>query len=541
MHSAPIAYFCAEYGLDEKIPIYAGGLGVLAGDTIKAAAETNLPFVGIGLLYRGKKAQQKITPKGHQVEEDINFDPTEVGLEHVYHQGQPLFIKMYLKDRYVWVRVWKKQLTTQVILYLLDTDTEQNEKRDRDINDALYFGDKEKQLQQQFILGIGGAKLIAKLRLKPRVYHLNEGRPGFMIWQLLRQVIQQQDLDYYQAVHQVKNKLVYTNHTLVPAGNIILNLDEVIGYARFYAKDLKISVDELLAPGLSRHRQGFSMTDYAMKMSHTQSGVSELHTSLSRKIWPDYDWQNVTNGIHLKTWQDQRFRKKDISDEEIWQIHLDNKQKLQKFVKARTGFEFDEKRLVIGWARRLAGYKRLDAVFSNITRLADIAKRKGQEIQLLVAGKAHQEDEAGKEMLHQVLKYMSDQMAGYALFVPDYNLEVARYLVKGCDVWLNIPEKGKEACGTSGMKAISNGVLLCTTSDGWANEVDLTEMGWVLPSENVGNQFYQTLSEKIQPLFYNQDSGKVNHKWVEKMKKSMTLAENFSAKRMLQEYQEKLY
>ncbi len=542
MKPAPIAYFCAEYGLDSNLPIYAGGLGVLAGDTLKAAAETKTPMIGVGLLYRGKKAKQKITDQGEQIELDHEFDPVEVGLEHVYHQGQPLFIKIHLRHHFVWVRVWKKELGEKTVLYLLDTNTHQNQEADRSINDALYFGDPEKQLKQQFILGIGGVKLIGKLRLRPKLYHVNEGRPGFMFWQLIRQTMQQKGLDYYQALHQVKQKIVYTNHTLVAAGNYFVPVDHLAEYARFYAQDMKISLDELMAPGLANSHQGFSMTDYSLKMSRAQNGVSQLHTNLSEKIWPSYDWRNVTNGVHLKTWQDQRFREPDLSDQDLWNIHLENKQKLQNFVKARTGFGYDSERLVIGWARRLAGYKRLDSVFADIDRLVSIVKNEQRPVQLLVAGKAHQQDAGGKEMLHQILKYMSNQVSGHALFIPDYNLEVANYLIRGCDIWLNIPERGKEACGTSGMKAISNGVLQCTTKDGWADEVNWFEKGWTLPTDNVSHHFYETLEQQILPLFYERPEDLVyNPDWLAMMRRSIELADQFSAKRMLHQYKQRLY
>ncbi len=535
---APIAYFCAEFGIDHNLPIYAGGLGVLAGDTIKAAAEMEIPFIGVGLLYRGQKAKQVITDEGKQTEADMDFDPLEVGLQPVYHQAQPLFIKIHLQDHFVWARVWEKRFNDQVRLLLLDTDTHQNKQEDRDINDALYFGDPDKQLKQQFILGIGGIKILAKLRIKPKVYHLNEGRPAFMFWQLARLLMQRSNLDYYQAFQKAKKQLVNTNHTLVAAGNYFIPVDELKTYADFYAKEMEISVDELLAPGLAHDQAGgFSMTGYSLRIAHRHSGVSHLHTKLSQQIWPEYDWQPITNGVHLETWQDQRFKKPDLSDDDIWQIHMENKRQLEQFVRERTGYGYDPNRLVIGWARRLAGYKRLDAIFADIDRLARIMKEEGRSVQLLVAGKAHQEDSRGKELLHNTVKYMANQLSGHALFVPDYNLEVARYLTSGSDVWLNIPERGKEACGTSGMKAISNGVVQCTTSDGWADEVEWFEKGWLLESDNVSHHFYETMENEIKPMFFNDDRSD----WIKMMRNSIELSESFSAKRMIHEYQEKLY
>ena len=538
---APIAYFCAEFGIDHRLPIYAGGLGVLAGDTIKVAAEMETPMVGVGLLYRGERARQKITDQGRQVELNLDFEPLEVGLQPTYHQGQPLFVKIYLQDHYVWARVWEKRFNDQVRLLLLDTNTHQNSQEDRDINQDLYFGDQKKQLKQQFILGIGGIKALAKLRIKPKIYHLNEGRPAFLFWQLLILMIQRYNLDYYEALQRAKSNLVYTNHTLVAAGNYFVPVEQLTDYAQFYAAKMEISIDELLAPGLAHDKNGFSMTDYSLRISQRHSGVSHLHTNLSREIWPEYNWQTITNGVHLKTWQDQRFRQPKLSDEQMWQIHLDNKLELKRFIKDQTGFEYDFQRLVIGWARRLAGYKRLDAVFSDLDRLAEIIKDEDRPVQLLVAGKAHQEDDRAKEMLHQVIEYMSGQLSGHALFVPDYNLQVARYLIRGCDVWLNIPERGKEACGTSGMKAISNGVIHCTTRDGWADEVNWFKKGWAIPSQQVGQQFYQVLENEIKPIFYQRNQDGFSADWLELMRNSIQLAQEYSAKRMLHQYQQQLY
>jgi len=541
MNTDSIAYFCAEYGLDHRLPIYAGGLGVLAGDTLKAAAEMDNPFIGIGLLYRGKKAQQVITHEGKQIEKDQDFNPLEVGLEPCLHQGEPLLVKVYLIDHFVWARVWVKKLSQKVELYLLDTNIEQNEEDDREINDALYFGDATKQLKQQFILGIGGMKLLAKLRIKPRKFHLNEGRPAFMYWQLLIQTMQQQNLDFYAAKKILKKQLVYTNHTLVAAGDYIISRDELVDYAKYYADKMQVSLDELLAPGLTHDDGGFSMTRFAMSIASRHSGVSQLHAHLSKQIWPQYDWQGITNGVHMQTWQDPRLAQADLGAGEIWDIHVDNKKKLQKFVEQRTGFTYDSQRLVIGWARRLAGYKRMDAVFAHVERLVKIVKNSHQPVQLLFAGKSHQDDHFGKDMLHIAIKKMAHELSGYALYIPDYNLEIANYLVKGCDVWLNIPERGKEACGTSGMKAVSNGVLQCTTLDGWADEVKWAGIGWNVESDNVSNSFYQVLEKEIQPLFYQRDAQGYSQKWVEMMKKSMQLAKKYSAKEMLRKYEEQLY
>ncbi len=537
----PIAYFCAEYGLDAELPIYAGGLGVLAGDTVKAAADLDLDFTALGLLYRGKQARQTIDKHGKVVEFDRCFDPTQVGLEQVYYEGEPLFVKVYLKDHYVWLRVWKKTIGRNTVLYLLDTDTKQNKKEDRLINDSLYFGDLEKQLKQQIILGVGGVKLLAKLRIEPVIYHINEGRPAFMHWGLVRLLMQAKNLDYQQAKRKAKEIIVYTNHTLVPAGNYYLPLDMLTPYAKHYAQEVELSLDEFLAAGLADSDKGFSMTDFGLKISSRQSGVSQLHTNISREIWPEYKWVNITNGVHLDTWQDQRFKQPNLNDQDLWEIHLDNKQQLKQFVKQRTGFEFNPEALVLGWARRLAGYKRLGSLFEDIERLASILKNSERPMQLLVSGKAHQEDHAAKQRVYDLLQYFSHQLSGHALFIPDYDLDVARDLVRGCDVWLNTPVRGKEACGTSGMKAISNGVLQVTTSDGWADEVDWEGKGWVLNSDDVSRHIYHLLENEISNLYFDKRQQGFNQGWVDMMRKNIELADRFSAKRMMSEYKNKLY
>lgn len=540
MPNRPIAYFCAEYGIDHRLPIYAGGLGVLAGDTLKAAADFDLPFIGIGLLYGGKKARQRIDESGWQHDEDVEFDPAALGLEYVYHEGEPVFISIPLDDRAIWARVWRKKLSSNTQLYLLDTNTQQNSPEDRRITDSLYFGNETKQLQQLFVLGVGGVKLLEKLKIEPQVYHLNEGRAALMIWQRLYALMKHEGLDFSQALAQVQSSLVYTNHTLVPAGNYTVSRELMWPYLEHFAQLLEVSPDQLWQ--LSAANDRFSLTDMAMNYSRRQSGVSQLHTKMSRQLWPNHDWHNITNGVHLPTWQDQRFKQPKLDDQQLWQLHSENKQRLASFVRERTGFQFDPQSLILGWARRLAGYKRLDALFQDLERLREIIEQSPLKVQILIAGKVHQQDEGGKRMLQQVIKQMAGPMSGKALFIPDYNLEVAEYLVKGSDVWVNLPIRGKEACGTSGMKALSNGVLQCTTLDGWTDEVKWQGLGWTVESDQVSEHFYQTLASEIIPMFEPVYQGQIEGtQWLKRMRESILLAEHFSAKRMLSEYQEKLY
>ncbi len=539
-HQNPIAYFCAEYGFDHRLPLYAGGLGILAGDTVKEAADQSFPLVGIGLLYHGFGMIQRLDDHGLQIDDNFEYDPYTSGLEHVYLDGEPLFIHVHLTTVEIWLRVWKKTFANNTILYLLDTDTDQNLPAERSITTALYSGTDESQLKQQFLLGIGGVKLLKKLGIQPSVYHLNEGRPAFAHWQQIRMLMDQHKIDYESARNLARAQTVYTNHTLVGAGNKGYSSELVKQYGQYYADKMGIPISHLLAPGIEDNPEVFSITRFALNVSTRANGVSQLHTQLSSEHWPEYHWSNITNGVHLPTWQDQQMTTQQ-TPEALWHRHQENKRSLEQFVKQRTGFGYDPEQLVITWARRLAGYKQLTAIFEDIHRLASILKQKRRTVQLLVAGKAHQGDTAGKALLQEVIKYFQNELSGQALFVPNYNLEIAQQLTRGSDVWLNTPIVGKEACGTSGMKAISNGVLHCSVADGWAKEVDWQGIGWTLDPEHVAPSIYSLLENTVVPLFYDRNDQNIPRQWVERMQKSINLAKQFSAGRMLDEYQKKLY
>jgi glycogen phosphorylase len=537
----PIAYFCAEYGIEAKFPFYAGGLGILAGDTVKIAAEMDVPFVGVGLLYRGERIVQEINEEGMQIEKDMDFDPVEAGLEHVYIDEQPLFIKVHLTELDVWCRVWKKTFSDNVVLYLLDTDTDQNQLQERSITHGLYIGTEGTTVKQQFILGIGGVKLLNVLGIHPAIYHVNEGRPAFLHWQLVRKYIRDHGMSYLDACELAKSKTVYTNHTLVAAGNNSVSVSFLKRYASYYAQSIGISVDKLLEKGIIDNSDEFSMTTFGLNVSFKASGVSKLHTKLSKDIWPNYEWVNVTNGVHMATWQDREVRETSLEGDELWFIHQKKKQELQEFIKSQTGFSYDPNHMVITWARRLAGYKRLDSLFEDIERLRSIMRNSQRPMQLLVSGKAHIMDKQGKIKLQKVIKHMARELAEHAIFIPNYNIDIAKHLVKGSDLWINIPEYGKEACGTSGMKALANGVIQCSVSDGWAAEMDWNGMGWTLDNNNVASDLYHKLEHEIGPYYFTRDEKGVPRKWLEMMKNSVRTSGKFSARRMLTEYQEKLY
>ncbi|MCB9812896.1 MAG: alpha-glucan family phosphorylase [Pseudomonadales bacterium] len=537
----PIAYFCAEFGFDSKLPIYAGGLGVLSGDTIKQAAEENLPFVGIGLLYRGYGVVQNVSDDGMQTESNYPFDPTTIGLEHVYKDEMPLFIKVHMTEVDVWVRCWKKTFSENVTLYLLDTETDQNLPNERSITSTLYSGTQESLLKQQIILGIGGVKLLTTLGIHPVVFHMNEGRPNFLHWQLIREMMDTHNIDYETAKKTAKEKTVYTNHTLVAAGNQEYSMDLLNIFSKYYADKMGITNETLLKDGIDKDPKMFSITKAALNTSCRANGVSKVHSDLSKKNWPEYNWTNITNGVHLGTWQENTIKNSENNLDELWRNHQNQKVALEAFVKEKTGYGYDPNTLVITWARRLAGYKRLDLVFQDIERLRSIFKNSKRPIQLLVSGKAHQGDTLGKQLLQKIIGYMKRELVGHALYIPNYNIEIAQMLVKGSDVWLNTPTPGQEASGTSGMKAISNGILNLTTAEGWAAEVDWNGIGWVLDNNNLPNDLYEKLEKEVAPLFYSRNENNIPVNWLEMMQKSIKLAENFSAARMLKEYREKLY
>ncbi|PIP52802.1 hypothetical protein COX08_04465 [Candidatus Beckwithbacteria bacterium CG23_combo_of_CG06-09_8_20_14_all_34_8] len=537
----PIAYFCAEFGIDSHLPLYAGGLGVLAGDTVKEAADQGLPFVAVGLMYRGENAIQEITSDGMQQEKDLDVDPLSLGFEHVYVDDMPLFIKVHLTTIDVWARCWKKTLKNGVTLYLLDTETDQNLKQERVITHALYSGTEESLLKQQLILGIGGVKLLHALDIYPNLYHINEGRPAFLHWQLIRTYMDTHGLSYEEARDKAKSKTVYTNHTLVAAGNESYNVNLLKTYGLYYAEKMGISIDKLLEPGIEDNPEKFNMTRFALNVSCKASGVSLPHYELSKKQWPEYQWHHITNGVHFPTWQDQEMRACDKDGNCIWTVHQRNKKDLREYIQKTTGFAYDENRMVISWARRMAGYKRPQEIFDDINRLKNILTNLQYPVQILISGKAHAKDTQAKMFLQEMIHHMQHELSGYVLYIPNYNMEVAQYLVRGSDVWLNTPTKGMEASGTSGMKAAANGVLQCTVRDGWTEEVDWYGIGWDLDPNHLSSSFYHLLESDIVPKFYQRDENGVPQAWLERMKKTLTMALQYSATRMMNEYKQKLY
>lgn len=538
----PVAYFSAEFAIHNGLPVYAGGLGVLAGDILKASADLGIHMAGVGLLYKGEEARQQITLEGNQEERNFDFVPENEGLELIRDAtGQPLFVKVHLTQVDVWLQIWQYKIGDTVKLYLLDPDNPYNHSHERRLTNALYAGTQEEIIKQQLVLGIGGVKALKALKIIPALYHVNEGRPSFLHWQVIRSIMDDKGIAYRAARKYATAKTVYTNHTVVAAGNQTYDMDLMKAYTKYYAEKMNIPVTELLKDGLDKQGR-FDVTLFALNTSSKASSVSEPHYKVCKKNWPKYNWVNVTNGVHFPTWHDARLRD-DLSDEELWQLHLENKRQTESIVATRTGFHYDPNKLVITWARRFATYKQPDLLFRDINRLQAIALSTNKPVQILVAGKAHVFDAEGKSMIREIIGYMSQELRGNALFIPDYNMEMGAALTRGSDIWLNTPRKGEEASGTSGMKAISNGVLQVTSDDGWAEEVDWTDetKGWALDHKDMQESLFATVEEKVIPTFYHRNEQDVPTKWLKMMKNSIKLSPQYDAQRMMEDYCTKLY
>jgi glucan phosphorylase len=539
----PVAYYCAEFGTDSNLPTYAGGLGILAGDTMLEAGEQNFAMVGVGLLYQGKNFMQRFTTDGWQYEEASSFQRDSTAtIRLVEEYGKPVDVTFRCIGEEVKVRAYQQRLGDKTILYLLTTDVAPNSEHWRNTLAADYCCGDEDQLKQQMILGIGGARMLERLRIKPSVHHFQEGRPIFAHWEIANRLSKEKKLDFEDALREVSSNIVYTNHTLVPDGNLVYDTNLVRRYATDLADEYGIETNALIEPGVvANDRTRFSITQYGLNVSRIASSVSEPHLGQVRKVWPDYKWVNVTNGVHIPRWRAWEFNNPGITEAELWAAHIEQKKSLAREVMGRCGFEYDPHRLILGWARRISGYKQLGALFHDLNRFKLILTDTSRPVHLLVAGKSHHGDDWGKRHIQEVMRYMSSELNSHALFVPNYDIALARQMVRGVDVWLNTPEQGKEASGTSGMKALTNGVLNCTVADGWAGEVNWEEIGWTLDPHDISSSLYGTLENEVVPLYYEQDDAGIPIAWVEMMKKSIKLSEKYSTERMLREYDQRLY
>lgn len=563
---AKIAYFSAEFGIDSSLPIYSGGLGVLAGDHVKAANDMGIPLIAVGIFYRKGYFKQKIGSDGRQEVIYPNLHPEELPITPVLdEQGKTLFVLVPIADRKISLRAWKAQVGS-VPVYLLDADHEGNQAGDRSLTHHLYGGDQETRIAQEIILGIGGVRLLRALHLEPDVWHMNEGHSAFLALERIREY-SAQGVAFDTAWEAVKASTVFTTHTPVPAGHDQFSFELMDRYLGDYYWQLGTSRERVLE--LGRVGQLFNMTRLAIQTSSKVNGVSKLHAEVSKELFqqwtPEIPKQHIpveaiTNGVHTKTWLapemkqlfdrylDPKWQSKiaetkvwdavlQIPDRELWGAHL----QIKKRMIHRLNLPLTEETLIVGFARRFATYKRSMLLFQDMERLERIVQQSCRPVALLFAGKAHPADKPGQELIRRIWQ-ISQQPAfkGRIFLLENYDMEMAKHLISGVDVWLNTPIKPMEASGTSGQKAAVNGVLNCSVLDGWWNEGYNGKNGWAIPGEQDemdADTLYRLLEKEILPLYYEDRTS-----WVQMMKESIrSLTPIFSTSCMLAEYWGKLY
>ena len=606
-----IAYFSAEYGLDETIPIYSGGLGILSGDHLKSASDLGIPLVGVGLLYKNGYFHQKIEGYGIQKSEYKNIELDNMPIRPVKNEdGEDLLIEVKFQKRTVALKVWKINVG-RICLYLLDSDIDKNSPEDRETTLKLYGGDQDMRIRQEIVLGVAGVRLLKELGLNPTIYHMNEGHSAFLTLELIKNIIAEKEVSFEIARDIVSSKTVFTTHTPVPAGNDIFPTDLVERYFKDFWPKMGIEREDFLKLGMKPCDQlepGFNMGILALKIAGKKNGVSKLHGEVSRELFGDV-WPNiaanespityVTNGIHTCSWVPQNLKElynkyltspttpywqdkiyldetwkriKNIPNEELWNAHLDRKEKLIQMIKENTtnrlrraGVSYDEIKemtsgissndLIIGFARRFATYKRATLIFNDLERITEILNDKEHPVRLVFAGKAHPADKEGQDLIkfiHEIS--MKPQFRGKIFFLENYNIAMSRYLISGVDVWLNNPRRPMEASGTSGQKASVNGVINFSVLDGWwAEGYDQTN-GWTIGTDKEYSSYaeqdiadsqsmYKTLETKIIPTFYNRPSEyEPSEEWMKIMKQSIiTTGGKYSTARMLVDYTNNLY
>jgi glycogen phosphorylase len=506
MVNQPVAYFCAEYALNPDLPIYAGGLGILAGDYFREAADQKFSVVGVGLFY--------------DFQNSFKLDSV------LDKQGHPLRIEVPIQNQQVKVQVFVYMVGPNPV-YLLNTNISENTPADRQITNKLYIDDKETRLKQELILGLGGQKVLEALQIQPSIYHLNEPHSAFLILELIRYQMRYCQQNFEEAVAAVKKKVVFTNHTLVVAGREVYSNDLVAMMLVGYAEDLGIPISKIINLGLIQESSSFSMTMFSLRLAGKINAVSKLHAQKAAEVWADHPMVSITNGIHIGTWDIV----KDLSHHQIC------KAKLLQYIQTQTGVSWSPDQLLLGWARRFVEYKRPLAILENLKRLMDIANNSQYPVKIVFSGEPPADYERKNQLKQKLIELITSKLGNYVVFLPDYDMNVGKILVSGCDVWLNTPIVGFEACGTSGMKAALNGVLPCSTKDGWVDEVNFNKIGWILDNDNLSENILDVLEQDIIPLYYQHPV-----KWQEYMHHARNLIlKQFSATRMLREYIQKLY
>lgn len=520
----PIAYFSAEYALSPNLPTYAGGLGVLAGDVVKEASAKGLPIVFIGLFY--KKGQNDIVL-------DKNKSSREVSL--ISSGGKPVVVSIPISNGQVYFQTWQYD-ENGVNVYLLDTDVPENSLEDRLITSQLYVENHELRLKQEILLGIGGFRFLRHLLgLHPSVYHLNEGHSAFLALELVHHEMVHQRVDFATASSYASRHILFTNHTLVPAGQELFTVESVSEALSSYAKEIEVSVKDIISMGLSEDPNLFSMTVFSFRFSAKSNSVSQMHKEKALLVWPKYPMDNITNGIYLPRWDNI------ADDNALWSSHQENKRRLLKYIQENTGVAWDENVLLFGWGRRLVPYKQPTAFIEDFERVLKLAEDSKRPFKIVFSGPTSENN--NNELAIILRNFINEKLSDIAVFLPNFNIELASLMASGCDVWLNTPIIGREACGTSGMKAALNGGILLSSKDGWVAEAPLRDCGFVVEgSENFSKTLLDLTENEITPLYYEHISNPENSRWLSLMKNSRSLIKTqFSTDRVLKEYIEKCY
>jgi starch phosphorylase len=585
LRARPVAYFSAEFGLHESLPIYSGGLGVLAGDHIKSASDLGVPLVGIGLFYTQGYFLQRLDREGWQREESLTVDVKQLPLALVLDsQGRPVHVKVETRSGALQARIWKVAVGRGVLL-LLDSDVEGNRPEDRTLTARLYAGDDRLRIRQELLLGVAGVRALAALHIGPGVLHLNEGHSAFAGLELIRTRMSAEGLSFEEALRQVAAQTVFTTHTPVPAGHDRFTAELIEEYLGPLRDSLGLSHDRLM--GLARvdpnnRSETFCMTVLALKLSRHANGVSALHGRVSRAMWSGL-WLgrseeeapigHITNGVHVLSWLaspmhalydrhlgpgwEQRSGEPEVwanieqvEDGELWETHQTLKSRLVDFVRRRVARQCErrgesaeaveearvvlsQEALTIGFARRFATYKRADLLLGDRERLVRLVNNPLMAVQLVFAGKAHPRDEPGKKVLREIAQLTRDpRLAGRVVFIEDYDINVSRHLVQGVDVWLNTPRRPLEASGTSGQKVVLNGGLNLSVLDGWWAEAYDGSNGFAVglgqthtnpqvQDARDAQSLYRAIEEEVIPLYYERDFDGVPRAWIRRMKRAI--------------------
>lgn len=601
-----VAYFSAEFGLAESLPVYSGGLGMLAGDHLKSASDLGIPLVGIGLLYRVGYFKQTLTAVGYQQEHYPENDFYNLAIEQQRKSdGSPLVVEVHMPGRSVQVQIWKANVG-RITLLLLDTDTPENQPQDRRITGELYGGDIETRIQQEMVLGFAGMRALHALNLHPTVYHMNEGHSAFLGIERIRIAMDRHQMTFAEGRELTRSSNVFTTHTPVPAGIDVFSREMMERYFTSYYQRLGISWQDFLNLGWQQATpkgDGFSTAVLALNLSGHANGVSKLHGKVSREMWQnlfpgfhvnEVPIDSVTNGVHVRSYISKEMsqlydrylgprwvfepadhaiweRITDIPPEELWRTHVRRRERLVAFARQRLADQLQARgappseiaaarevlnpeALTIGFARRFATYKRATLLFKKLERLVKMLNHKDRPIQIIIAGKAHPKDEPGKQYIKDIIGLCRDErIRPHVVFIENYDVAVARYLVQGVDVWLNNPRRPLEASGTSGMKAAANGALNLSVLDGWWDEAYTPQVGWAIGhGEEYKDTNYQDeveaaslmdlIEKDVVPLFYERSKDGLPRGWINMMKGSLTeICPFFNTNRMVAEYTERFY